>query len=162
PQNDANFGIGTLVAPLLGGVRRWRTVTWARQSAILVPAALTAATCATIGASELADYASLVRELEWSATYCLTASCAGPSLYRPLRMPSKNVQAIQPKSSATPSNDRARLSSTSLTAYWMPTADASTLERTGIISAPSPHWKAIKNSVDLVGRSLPTECIFAL
>ena len=32
----------------LAAFRRWKTVTWARQSAIPVPAALTAATCATI------------------------------------------------------------------------------------------------------------------
>jgi hypothetical protein len=62
----------------------------------------------------------------------------------------------------TPSNDRVRLSSTSLTAYWMPTADASTLERTGINCSPSPLRKNIKNSVEVVDRSFETDCIFAL
>src|SRR4051812_17844160 len=92
----------------------------------------------------------------------MTASYAGPSLYRPLRMQFKNVQAIQLKNSAMPSNDRVRLSSTSLTAYWMPTADASTVERTGIIAAPSPLRKNIKNSVEVIDRSLLAECIFTL
>src|SRR5215510_9564352 len=77
-------------------------------------------------------------------------------------MQSKNFQAIQLKNTMRPSNDRMRLSSTSLTAYWMPTADASTLERTGIISAPSPLRKNIKNSVELVDCSFLTECIFTL
>jgi len=49
-----------------------------------------------------------------------------------------------------------------VTAYWMPTADASTLDRTGINSAPAPLRKNIKNSVEFVDRSFLTECIFAL
>jgi len=77
-------------------------------------------------------------------------------------MQSTNFQAIQKKNSVMPSNDRMRLSSTSLTAYWMPTADPSTLERAGISSAPSPRRKNIKNSVELVDCSFLTECIFAL